>query len=415
MQDRKVHEREEALVDLGWQRMAALLATEMPVAPAVESDKRRGLLWFWWLALAGLLAVGASMYFAHSKSTAPAQPLVVQPAPAMAQAETSPLASDLEPATATEAVAAAAEQTPQTPAATQVLALSPRLSQPRLAAILPQTEMLMDAVPTLKTNDYLLFLDANHAEAITVAQTMAAPPTIPGAPFAELEVPKVVPQWPAQPVRRLAKKVRLGAELALVGTASTGINGFAAGPVAEWKPGRRIAVQSGLHYGGTNYRLEQPLNYSRDADPVGTPTSNFNPTIEALASSVSNGSNWNIRLRSLQMPVVASFQITPRIRLETGLTSARVWIARNAGVNADTEQLFNSGQTAFLYDQLQLRQAVGASTAQWEWIASAGVQYQISPHSSLRLHYQHGLNDLLTDSSLQARQRGWRMSGLAYF
>lgn len=415
MQDKKIHEREEALVDLGWQRMAALLATEMPVAAAAPSDKRRGLLWFWWLALlAGVLAVGTSMYFVFNKPAAPAHPVAVQPAPAMAQSEITPSTTGLEPATATEAVAAvAAEKAPHALVGMPILSLSPRLPQPRLAAILPQTEAPTEAIPTAKTNDHLLFSDANNVEAITVAHTMAPPPNIPGAPFAALEVPKTSPQWAIQPVRRLSKKLRFGAELATGGDVSQGINSFAAGPVVEWKPGRRIAVQSGLLYGGTSYGLKPAGSDSRNID-IGSPVASFDTALQAVAASVSNGSNWTMRMRSLQMPLIASCQITPRIRLESGLTSARVWLSGDPGVNADMETFVNVG-TSNQYNQLQLERAVSASTAQWEWVVSAGIQYRITPNTALRLHYQHGLNDLLADSSLQARQRGWKMSGLTYF
>ncbi|MBX2929225.1 MAG: outer membrane beta-barrel protein [Saprospiraceae bacterium] len=412
MQDKKVHEREEGLVDLGWQRMAALLATEMPVAAAAQSDKRRGLLWFWWLALAGLLAVGASIYFTHSKSVTPAQPPVVQPAPAMAQTETIPSATGLEAAADSEAVAAAAEKMPNTSAGMPTLDLSPRLPQPRLAALRLQTEASVDAIPTVRTNDYQLFSDVNNVEAMAVAHTMAASPTIPGAPFAELELPKTTPQWAVQPVRRLSKKLRFGAELVAGGDVSQAINSFAAGPVVEWKPGRRIAVQSGLLYGGTSHKLETGRHSPRNLDTQ-APNNPFT-AIQVVAVSVYNGSNWNLQLRSLQLPVIASYQITPRIRLESGLTSARVWVSGDPGVNADVEN-FTSGTASNQYDQLQLERAVGASTAQWEWVASAGIQYRITPNTALRLHYQHGLNDLLADSSLQARQRGWKMSGLTYF
>lgn len=411
MRDKKIHEQEEALVDIGWQRMAALLATEMP---AGENNKRRGLLWFWGLALAGLLAVGTSIYVARSNSAAPSQPLVVQPAPAIAQANTPPSPTGLEPAAATEAVAAGAvKKTTQASAGMPIMALSPRLPQPHMAAILPQTEAPMEVIPIVKANGPQLFSDANNVEAMAVAHTMAASPTIPGAPFSTLELSKTAPQWAIQPVRRLTKKLRFGAELAAGGDVSQGINSFAAGPVVEWKPGRRIAIQSGLLYGGTSYGLKPAGSRARSID-TGSPVASFDTALQAVAASVSNGSNWTVRMRSLQMPLIASYQITPRIRLESGLTSARVWVSGDLGVNADMENFANVG-TSNQYNQDQLERAVSASTAQWEWVASAGIQYRITPNTALRLHYQHGLNDLLADNSLQARQRGWKMSGLTYF
>ncbi len=80
------------------------------------------------------------------------------------------------------------------------------------------------------------------------------------------------------------------------------------------------------------------------------------------------------------------------------------------------DQLTNTGSSPTAnFSQAQISSAVSNSVARWELLASAGLRCQLTPKFSVGLHYQHGLNDLLPDSSLQAMQRNVRLSGTMLF
>lgn len=416
MQDRNTQGMQEQLADLGWQRMASLLDAEMPFVPAKER-RRRGVLWFWLLALVALLGAGAWAWQAQRKSSLPERPALSAPAPIMAERDERNSGQQVAPP-------ANVEQAPGTaaPPAQKERDLSSMASGVKthhhLSTSFPPAvpQMTLAAQLPAEDNSPVAGRDIQPVpETPEPSFALSAAPALPPLPVSALDVPRDEPVWTKASRGRNASGFRFGAEAVAGIGASSGLNSAAAGPVAEWRISPKFSLQTGLLAGTALHDLALAGGAMRDAS-VDPATSGGLTPIQVVANTLSNGYNWTVRMNSLQLPVIAAYRLTPRLSVEAGLTPARAWIAGNDGVRADAESFDNAGGAPFFnYDRTRLESAVSSSAGQWELTASAGMQYRISPHFSLRLHYQHGINDLLDDQYLQVKQRNLRVSGLGYF
>ena len=444
MQDKNTSSSREQLAELGWQRMAALLDAEIPVVPA--GKHRRGVLWFWLLGMAFVLGAGAwALQYRHN-SPPPAQPMQTPPAPMRADKGPAPAAGQVASALSEGKAPSTDRRKEQRGAEMFTSASELQVVYNQLpgsgaavseAAASAAPEIAFQELPAPARPEVLPEIEWMRPRPVLAA---AALPTLPTLPLAALSPSQDVPQWAEAPKRRSPRKFRFGAEVVAGIVAPSGgtrldaaaprqqnfasrsanssnaLSSFAAGPVVEWRVSPLFKLQSGLLAGSAMYDLALGGSVSM-VDLAGSVDPANNSALHAVANAVSSGYNWSVRMNSVQMPLMASYRITPRLWAEAGLTPARAWASGDGSVSGAAESLSDpSGiNQTFAYDPATLERAVIASTGQWELTASAGLQYRLTPHLSLRLQYQHGINDLVEDQYLQAKQRNLRMSGLAYF
>lgn len=428
MQDKNTqHTSPSSTTDLGWERMAALLDAEMPTqaAEAPHRRQKRGLIWLW-LLVGFVITAGAAATIYQYKHMAPKQP--EKPAkegfnPAIAHAQQAGKA----------AIPAAGEKTAA--ATTTVRAISPSTVQ---------------SVPSLQQKQVVVGMIASGPESVTpFIQQADVSTTMPDAqstlaqhvvysvpasdrwtdasPLLKASVPTSILR--AQPdlgfesalktKRNNRKKVRFGVELATgiaVGTGS--VENFSAGAIAMWKPRAMVSARSGLLVGRNTGDLYMPAStrQSLAGDPNGFTVDNSTP-LQALESRAFSGQAYRFQAVTLQLPAVLSYYLSPRLNVEGGITAGLLLNLQNVTeASGEFDQLTNVGTSPTAnFSQAQLSDAVSNSVARWELLASAGLRCQITPKFSIGLHYQHGLNDLLPDSNLQAMQRNVRLSGAMLF
>lgn len=429
MQDKYTpqHSPSSSSADLGWKRMSALLDAEMPVqaAETPNRNKKRALIWLWLLAGIMISAGAAVTIYQHHR-------------PAQEQQLKKPASQVFNPAIAamerpTEAGMPASEKpslaATKTTNATSVatLALAPATQQRPKAATMPTpiSEHIESASSPAST-ETVSTIESPQVRHMAVATP--APPRWAGAsPVLQTATPSnlmtthTVPGL--EPVlkakRNARKKLRFGVELATgIATGSGGVGNISAGAIAVWKPSALVAVRTGLLAGSNTGDLYMPIaaRQSLASDPNGILFDNSTP-LSALESRAFSGQSYRFQAVTLQLPAMLSYYLSPRLSVEGGLTAGLLLNLQNVSEAAgEADQLTNTGTSPTAnFSQAQISDAVSNSVARWELLASAGLRCQITPKFSIGLHYQHGLNDLLPDSSLQAMQRNVRLSGAMLF
>ncbi len=414
MQDKNLQAQQETLADMGWQRMAVLLDVEMPVS---GGKRRRGALWMWCTLTAGVAIVAASFFFRYQQRPGELQQPLKTPAPSEVPAMASiPEQYPVESDPAIPQIAA----TP--PAASmQASAVSSLRHVPAgryaplfagLPAVLGHEKDVLENSTTM--NDAWLAPPAllPALDSRLPAHFSATP--LPGLPLAAIDCRTTTDlHWEKNPAKPLRKKVRWGAEAAVGVSPSAGVNTLAAGPVMEYKTGRRFALRGGLQVSTASYTLSSSGGGARSSNDPGPGVNFDNTAIGVVASSVRDGYNWTFRANSLQVPLTASLAALPRLWIETGITPSYIWTTQNASVDAAFESVQPPVQNAF--STQDLGRAVSNSTERFELLLAAGVRYLVSPQFSVGLHYQVGLNDLQPLQTVQARQQNLRISGMMYF
>lgn len=422
MQDKNTYfTAQSSPADLGWERMATLLDAEMPAqaAEAPNRGKKRGLIWLWLLVGFGITAGAAATIYQH-KHTAPLQP--EKPAkegfnPAIAQVERT--SSSIETAVAVAEPATTMRQTnlallpaaQQHTAAVAILASMPESAE--TIALPTHVETASSLEPNLAGDvAYSTLQHTRWAGASPMLQAAVPSSLLTAQPDLGLEAQ-------LKTKRNTRKKIRFGVELATGIVAGTGsVENFSAGAIAVWKPGALVAARSGLLAGSHTGDLYMPTSARQSLanDPNGTLFDNSNP-LQAIESRAFSGQTYRFQAVTLQLPAVLSYYLSPRLSVEGGITAGLLLNLQNvAEASGELDQLTNTGASPTAnFSQAQLSDAVSNSVARWELLASAGLRCQITPKFSVGLHYQHGLNDLLPDSSLQAMQRNVRLSGAMLF
>lgn len=406
--------------DLGWERMATLLDAEMPAQEAVAPNrgKKRGLIWLW-LLVGFVITAGAAATMYQYKRPAPQQP--EKPAkegfnPAIAQVERTSSPS--------ETAVAVAE--PATTMRQTTLALLPAAQKHSVAVAttsMPESDetialpTYVEAAPKLepKVAGDIAYSTIQHTRWAGASPMLQA--AVPSSLLTAL--PDLGLEAQLKTKRNTRKKIRFGVELATGIVAGTGnVENFSAGAVAVWKPGALVAARSGLLAGSHTGDLYMPTSARQSLanDPNGLLFDNSNP-LQAIESRAFSGQAYRFQAVTLQLPAVLSYYLSPRLSVEGGITAGLLLNLQNvAEASGEFDQLTNTGTSPTAnFSQAQLSDAVSNSVARWELLASAGLRCQITPKFSVGLHYQHGLNDLLPDSSLQAMQRNVRLSGAMLF
>jgi len=423
MQDKNTYfTTQSSPADLGWERMASLLDAEMPAqaaAVAPHRSKKRGLIWLWLLVGFVITAGAAATIYQHQR-TAPQQP--EKPAtegynPAMAQVERTnstgePAVAVAEPATTTSPTTLTA-----LPATQQRTVAVSQLTSMQESA---KTVVIPTYVETTPNLEPIVAGDVAHS-APQHKRWAGASPMLPAASPSSLlsAQPDLGLETPLKSKRNPRKKVRFGVEMATGIVAGTGsVENFSAGAIAVWKPGKLVAARSGLLAGSHTGDLYMPTSarQSLASDPNGTLFDNSNP-LQAIENRAFSGQSYRFQAVTLQLPAVLSYYLSPRLRVEGGLTAGLLLNLQNVTeASGEADLLTNTGASPTSnFSQAQLSSAVSNSVARFELLASAGLRCQITPRFSVGLHYQHGLNDLLPDSSLQAMQRNVRLSGAMLF
>ncbi|HRK81463.1 MAG: outer membrane beta-barrel protein [Saprospiraceae bacterium] len=427
MQDKYTHHTSSSSpADLGWERMAALLDAEMPAqaSAAPNSRKRRGLIWLWLLAGFIITAGAAATIYQHQRPAQeqlPEKPAVEALKPVMAQVERP-----------TETVISASESTSVaemktvSPPSWATLTLSPAAQQHTMAATMQTASEYIESAASQT------FTEAAPAvESTQVQQVALTAPSVKrwagASPMLQSAVPAGLlnarPDLGLEPTiktkRNARKKVRFGVELATgIAAGSGSVGNFSAGAVAIWKPGTMISARSGLLAGSNTGDLfmSTAARQSLVNDPNSGMLDNSTP-LQALESRAFSGQTYRFQAVTLQLPAMLSYYLSPRLSVEGGVTAGLLLNLQNVvESSSEMDQLTNTGSSPTAnFSQAQISSAVSNSVARWELLASAGLRCRLTPKFSVGLHYQHGLNDLLPDSSLQAMQRNVRLSGTMLF
>lgn len=426
MQDKYTHHTSQSSpADLGWERMAALLDAEMPaqVATTPNRSKKRGLIWLWLLTGIVIMAGAAvAIYQQKRPSLEPHQkPATEGFNPAIAQVESS-----------VETDFSAAEKHLTLPESTIAISPSAIMRTPSLIQY-KNASVISDPLPPQQTLAAVPAMEiaAPVSESILAEQWMPSAPPTNHRTIASPLLQSVVPAGlqyaqpnldldsPLKIKRSQRKKVRLGVELATgIATSSGGIENFSAGAIAVWKPGALVAARTGLLAGSNSGDLYMPTaaRQSLANEPNGTLFDNSTP-LNALESRAFSGQTYRFQAVTLQLPAILSYYLSPRLSVEGGLTAGLLLNLQNVSeATGEADQFVNTGSSPTAnFSQAQLSSAVSNTATRFELLASAGLRCQITPKFSIGLHYQHGLNDLLPDSSLQAMQRNVRLSGAMLF
>jgi hypothetical protein len=402
MQDNYEHEFDELFVNRAWAQMAGLLDREMPVQP-----QRRPLPWLWILGalLLGSLAGGLLIYAWMQPSMPPQQPSV----PATAFADTAPA-----PATETcPDISHAAEALPeasnllttpqaQNPDRHDVSRLTPLSAIAAATTPAPANVLKSSALPPSPTM-------APKPMGEAAASLAAALPAMDILPTLNLLLP-TEPPIPALLTRaQTSSNKRLAFRLALeIGSFSQSgaIDGYFAGLSGELSPrGKRLYLRSGLHY-QTDQR--QRFNGEKVFTQQLTPSETSN---NISGSSLLSSTSHIIASQSLSLPLTAGYRLSPRLAAEAGLQadfllSAQAqeeWRLLN-GANLPLPQPGNN--LLYRFEASNARQQLASTSLGLH----AGLAYRLSGRIAARLHYRHGLTDLLSAPAYRAYQRGGWLS-----
>jgi hypothetical protein len=407
MQDNHEHEFDELFVNQAWAQMASMLDQEMPVAAA----PRRPLLWLWLLAalILGGLAGGLSIYaWLHPARLAsvPSRPIAASTAPA-SMAEACPEGA---PAAYPAALAPRSDSAiPGEAAGLPLAALPARQGALQSAAqavilALPAQEKLMESAAAPADPS---------ADAPPTAEAAFAMPVL-----AALPIPIQLPEYTsmatvgvAQAAAARRSAFRLALEAGAFSSSFAALDGRLAGVSGQFTPlGKPYYLRLGLHYQMGQrqyYNGEQVIKHQQAPGEPSTllPSSN-------LLSSVSHIT----QLQQLSAPLALGFRLRPRLALEAGLQLD--WLlaaqAREEWYLLDGANQAGPGRQAG--NNLLYRSPAEPARQQLASMAvglQLGLAYRLSDRLSARLHYRHGLTDLLAAPAYQAYQRGgWAM--LAY-
>jgi hypothetical protein len=399
MQDNHEHEFDELFVERAWAQMASLLDQEMPVAAA----PRRSLPWLWLLAalLLGVVAGGLSIYaWLHPSRLAPVP--------------VHPVAAAIAPAAAPEACpeegAAAAR------AVTEALALAVpseaigRLPNAALPVHLGALQSAATALPTeeeQRRDDLAAPAAGRSAVGPTAAEAAPALPVLAALPTPILLLPEQAASLAlaapaAAPIRRPA--FRLAAEAGVFSSSLAALDGRLAGLSGQLNPhGKRYYLRLGLHY-QTNrqqyFNGEQVIKHQQVSGE---------PNILLPSNNLLSSASTITELQQLSMPVALGLRLRPRLALEAGLQldwllaaqAREEWYLLDGANQAGPGR--HAGNNLLYRSPAEPARQQLASTALG---LQLGLAYRVSDRLSARLHYRHGLTDLLAAPAHQAYQRG---------
>lgn len=424
------------MTDRAWANMSSLLDREMPVKPV---RKRRPLIW--WVLLIGILLAGGWWWWTSSSAEVPVAPNVHSRP--IAETETtssgssevaanSPLPiQDTEPEQSTTS----GEENPshtEIPSEGVVDSSTQLLSSTHDTRMDP-AESLIEPVDMEASGsqpeplESTLQNNPSSEEAVTKAAdriTPAAVTALPGRPTHPLDLPthgQVLS--PAKKPAAFHPDWHLG----INSGAGYGTDGLFTEARTSIPLGRRFAIQAGTGIRYTELSLRAASN-STDANhdagqPLGNSGGGGTPAQDPSRNTLSESQFLqllaisDIRLQSLliDLPLVFQYRFAHRWSVEAGARAAyRVhagWqnTGRLSRTLAESEELDDlmiaADQQQF---SVQSTAAAVSSTVivnNWQWAATAGLTYRLTPQYQLRLQYQHALNGIFQQNRLDLYNR----------
>jgi hypothetical protein len=396
MQDNHEHEFDELFVNQAWAQMASMLDQEMPVAAA----PRRPLLWLWLLGalILGGLAGGLSIYaWLHPARLAsvPSRPIAASTAPAsMAEAcpEGAPAAHPAAPAPRSDSAI------PGEAAGLPLAALPARQGALQSAA-----QAVILAQPA---EEKLIESAAAPADAPATAETAPAMPVLAALPMPiqRPEYTSMATAGVAQAAAARRSAFRLALEAGAFSSSFAALDGRLAGVSGQLAPpGKPYYLRLGLHY-----QMEQRQYYNGE-QVIKHQQAPGEPSILLPSSNLLSSVSHITQLQQLSVPLALGFRLRPRLALEAGLQLD--WLlaaqAREEWYLLDGANQAGPGRQAG--NNLLHRSPAEPARQQLASMAvglQLGLAYRLSDRLSARLHYRHGLTDLLAAPAHQAYQRG---------
>ncbi len=421
--------RQEEPVDIGWQRMAALLDREMPVQG--QARWRRLIVgWYWRVAVAAAVVAAGLFALLRLGSPADAKAVVHQEAIHATPHHPGEWTLPEEPCPETSAVLLTAREevvpikTKPTPAALvsarYPVALTVHPSAPWLGEMTETpTAVQEETLPAAVSASAV----ASSASAATAGVVPSLLSLVPPAPLASSTTnasvrsgaPMLHLSSPAAAAVRKPSCWRLGIEATVGLHAANNALTYGAGPIVEYRTASPVSLRGGLQMATVNYQLsaKNANRIQSDDEPVVTGGGQYGSDLmEVVARSVQRGYTWSFTSYSLQLPMVISYALRPRVMLEAGLSPALI----STISQLEGEVAFDALVSQTLPRNAEFyRSAVDNSTERLALLLSAGARYRVAPNWSLGFYYQLSLNDLQPLSTIQARQQNMRLSGVYYF
>lgn len=227
----------------------------------------------------------------------------------------------------------------------------------------------------------------------------------------------------------------LGMDLAMLSGNLTGLDGFAVGVRANYPIGRNLAIETGSSYRFQRQAIDITFNLNSFTTPVYdtyTIVSNqldVNTAAESI-QPVSNSQPGHFSLRTvikghfIDVPVVLTYQLSPRWKLEAGpqlsyLAGAYQGSSNNDGAAADvlggsfsSESRKSNGNWYSLSSEQRLESFY---FNRFDVGFSGGISYRPAQWLGLRAQVHQGFVDMIKSPNYHLRNQYFGLSTLVYF
>ena len=419
MQDNYPQEFDEQFISEAWLKMRQLLDKEMPVQP-----KRRAAWWLWLLAGFLFVAVAGGAFFLLNKGADSPPPFHDRPVAGLEQqsAGGSP-GTPKEPGSMNKVQDQKAEAqfpgknagalstaTLREPGAEAPKALSSEGNNPQATAFSESKERKdtpkgFDAGDTIENKGIVTGPVEKENQPVTSGKSL-----IPALPLERSSISKILPYSETSGESPLAsiqaKKPRIF-RAAIEGEgyylAHSAPGGMGAGLALEFHPvNSRLYLRSGVFY-----RSYQPEATTAERSFQHQLANDINQLSSSTEAAVA---------RYIQLPLTGGFQWTPRFALEAGVQAGQLlysrtiskWSLENQGSSSGSPQQIKN--TIYKFGQNKGNGLLRATS----FDIIAGLAYRPGTRTSLRLHYQYGLANMLNSEQDEAYIRGLKLS-LSYY
>jgi hypothetical protein len=312
-----------------------------------------------------------------------------------------PLATNSAPATPSPVLT----PTPTAPAEldADITASTPPATSPEIkteaAASAP---VLADAPTTPTAQNTEPNASTQPATSPEIAPAAATPPSvITSAPTPTVEQ-DAAPATPIIPVRENKKSLSWGATVGVLSETTPGYAGATAGLVAEWRPGKRWGLRSGLAYQFHLLRDEDrpitSVTTAAYAEATGDQTI-FDNTFLVSSSDFTVPVYVPVsRLHRLEIPLQVFWQPTRKVRLYAGASFGANFYAQTASRSLKNGKIYDvqEGTPARNLNQEVSRQIRGG---QMGW--NVGISYQPTKRIELGLYFQNPVTSKNAEPELQ--------------
>ena len=385
------------IIEEGWQRMSALLDTEMPVE---DKRKRRGIFWMWLAASTFGIVLAGSAYFLlnpsepiRSEISTPELGKVAGKAPIAAKTDMNETQTVVIAPIKTVVAAQPTYFAPtETPVATNIFENLPASSvddevQPEMMLRNSASELALQPVLPLERN----------------------PVNILNPKISAIQLPEVG--------QTKIKALKFGMEGALgFNPIVSGWNVASFGPIVELPLSPKWKLRAGLQVASENYPITSNAtnrSLSLSSDPEATNFQNDGTALSVVARSVEFGYIWTFKTGGIQAPITVEHRLHSRWSAEAGVTPIYWWNVSNANglVFSDPGPVLGAQN---IFSMADLDQSVVSSINRFDCRISAGVRYRVNPKWSLGAHYQASLIDLQNAPLIVSKQNLLRLSSIYY-